>query len=141
MNEFQERLQELLTEHNLSRLTLAKTLGISSTTINGYFNKDYYPTIQICKSMANYFNCSLNYLLGMCDNPNPAELNNNSFMSNLNFLIKKNKLSIAKVMKDLKFSEYNYYRWNNGKFPKTSNLIDIAKYFDCSVDFLIGNTI
>lgn len=54
MNKFQERLQELLVENNLSRLQLAKRLGISSTTINGYFNDDYYPKIEIAIEMANF---------------------------------------------------------------------------------------
>ena len=35
--------------------------------------------------------------------------------------------------------EYDYYRWKDGMFPKTINLITIAKYFDVSVDFLVGN--
>ena len=55
MNEFQERLQELLIENDLSRLQLAKRLNISSTTINGYFNNDYYPKIEIAIVMANFF--------------------------------------------------------------------------------------
>lgn len=38
-------------------------------------------------------------------------------------------------------SEYNYYRWRDGLLPKTVNLIDIAKYFDISVDYLLGNLI
>ena len=38
MTEFQERLNELLEEKNLSRLKLANSIGITSTTINGYFN-------------------------------------------------------------------------------------------------------
>ena len=35
-------------------------------------------------------------------------------------------------------SEYNYYRWKAGLFPKTINLIDIEKYFDVSIDYLVG---
>ncbi len=139
MNSFQERLQELLTEHNLSRLQLAKLLHISSTTINGYFNNDYYPKIEIAINMANYFNCSLDFLFGLSDVSDFSNRNNNTFFDNLNNLIKSSKTSIAQTMKNLKMSEYNYYRWRDGLLPKTVNLIDLAKYFDVSVEYLLGN--
>lgn len=139
MTEFQERLSELLEENNLSRLKLANIINITSTTINGYFNKNYYPTIDIAIKMANYFNCSLDYLFGLTDKRNKVNLNNQDFLHNFNLLLNENKLSISKAMKNLQMSEYNYYRWKKGMFPKTNNLVDIAKYFGTSIDFLVGN--
>lgn len=139
MTEFQERLSELLEENNLSRLKLANIINITSTTINGYFNKNYYPTIDIAIKMANYFNCSLDYLFGLTDKRNKVNLNNQDFLHNFNLLLNENKLSISKAMKYLQMSEYNYYRWKKGMFPKTNNLVDIAKYFGTSIDFLVGN--
>lgn len=138
MNEFQDRLEDLLMENNLSRLQLANNINISSTTINGYFNNDYYPEISIAIKMADYFNCSLNFLFGLTDKRDKLNENSNSFIVNFENLRKRNKLSIAGVLKELNMSEYNYYRWKAGKFPKTVNLITIAKYFDVSVDYLIG---
>lgn len=140
MNEFQERLQELLNENNLNRLQLANILGITSTTINGYFNNNYYPHIDIALKMADYFNCSLDYLFGLTDKIENINKNSNSFFNNLDKLIKENKLPIARVLREMHMGEYNYYRWKDGKFPKTSNLIEIAKYFDVSIDYLIGRS-
>lgn len=139
MTEFQERLSELLEENNLSRLKLANSIGITSTTINDYFNKNYYPKIDIAIKMAKFFNCSLDYLFGLTEERNNANLNNQEFLYNFNLLLNKNKLSISKAMKNLQMSEYNYYRWKKGMFPKTNNLVDIAKYFGTSIDFLVGN--
>ena len=141
MTEFEERLSELLEENNLSRLKLANIINITSTTINGYFNKNYYPTIDIAIKMANYFNCSLDYLFGLTDKRNKVNLNNQDFLHNFNLLLNENKLSISKAMKNLQMSEYNYYRWKKGMFPKTNNLVDIAKYFGTSIDFLVGNKV
>ena len=138
MNIFQERLQDLLEEHNLNRLQLSKIIGISSTTINGYFNNNYYPHINIAIKMAKYFDCSLDYLFGKTDNKHYHNKNNNSFIENFDNLLKINNLPIAKALREMKMSEYNYYRWKNGKFPKTNNLLDIAKYFDVSIDYLVG---
>ncbi len=141
MNDFQKRLKELLEDNNLSRLQLAKNLKISSTTINGYFNKNYYPNIEIAVAMSKYFNCSFNFLFGLTDDKKILDKSNNTFFENFSMLIKENKTSIAKTMKNLNMSEYNYYRWRDGLLPKTVNIIDIAKYFDVSIDFLLGNTI
>ncbi len=139
MNIFQERLQELLEECSLSRLALANKIGISSTTVNGYFNKNYYPELSIAIKMANYFNCSLDYLFGLSDNKEIANKNNKPFFENFKALLKLSNLSIASVLKKLQMSEYNYYRWKEGKIPKTNNLLAIASYFEVGVDYLVGN--
>ena len=139
MNGFQERLNELLVEKGLSRLQLAKALNISSTTINGYFNNNFYPKIEIAISMANFFGCSLDFLFGISDVNDFSNRNTNLFFENLENLIKASKTSVAQTMKNLRMSEYNFYRWRAGQLPKTVNLLDLAKYFDVSVEFLLGN--
>ncbi|MBE5735404.1 MAG: helix-turn-helix transcriptional regulator [Clostridiales bacterium] len=141
MNKFQERLQELLEDKHLSRLQLANNLNISSTTINGYFNKDYYPRIDIAIEISKYFNCSLDYLFGFSDDEKDISLNDNTFIDNFTTLVRSKKMSISKTMRELKMSEYNYYRWMNGQLPKTNNLISIVEYFDSSIDWLLGNLI
>jgi len=54
---FKQRLAELLKENGLNRLKLANKIGVSSTTINGYFNDNYYPRIAVAVKMAKEFNC------------------------------------------------------------------------------------
>ena len=88
--------------------------------------------------MAKYFDCSLDYLFGRTDNKHYYNNNNNSFIENFDNLLKTNNLPIAKALREMKMSEYNYYRWKNGKFPKTNHLLDLAKYFDVSIDYLVG---
>ena len=139
-SEFQERLNELLLENNLNRLQFANKIGVASTTINDYFNYGYYPSINFAKKMANYFNVSLDYLFGLTDEIHNNDKNNNTFIENFTTLLKENHLSIAKAMKELKMSEYNYYRWKAGLFPKTASLIEIAKYFNVSIDYLVGRS-
>ncbi len=138
MNTFKDRLQELISENDINRLKLAKSLDISSTTINGYFNKDYFPQIDIAIKIATYFDCSLDFLFGISDKKETCKKYNlKNFSRNFKTLIKANNLSIATAMQKLKMSEYNYYRWKDGKFPKTINLVTIAKTFNCSIDDLI----
>ena len=139
MNDFQKRLQELLTEHDLSRLQLSKKIGISFETLNGYFNKDFYPEISVAVKISNYFDCSLDYLMGLDDNPNNQDNNLKTFAENLKCLLKENNLSPEKLMHKLNMSEANYYRWQRGTKPAMTSLIQIAKFFNVSIDFLAGD--
>lgn len=139
MNSFQERLQELLTDNNLSRLQLSKIIGVTSTTINGYFNDDYYPQIDIAIKIVKYFNCSLDYLFGFSDKFNNNNANHNSFIENFTYVLKDRKFSIASGLRGMGMSEANYYRWKKGLFPKTNNLLEIARFFDVSLDFIVGD--
>lgn len=95
MNEFQERLKELLIENDMSRLQLANMLNISATTINGYFNKNYYSELQIALKITKFFKCSLDYLFGLTDTYKNYKNNSNDFFENFKYLLKQNNLSIA----------------------------------------------
>lgn len=144
MNEFQESLEDLMLEKSLSHNKLAIELGISKSTISTYFTNNYYPAIDIAIKMCKLFDCSLDYLFGLSDqrksiySVNSTEIMSN-FMSNLEHILHSNNISIAKFTRDLKISEFTYYRWKRGMFPKTINLISIAKYFNLSLDYLLGH--
>lgn len=140
MNEFQERLQDLLVENGLSKLQLAKRIGISFETLNGYFNKDFYPELSVAIKIANYFDCSIQYFMGPTDDYKSTETNELSFVATLKKLMKENNLSIEKFMKALNMSEANFYRWQTGKTkPAMTSLIAIANLFNVTIDYLIGN--
>lgn len=140
MNDFQERLTELLQDNNLTRQKFAQNINKQFSTINEYFLNDYYPKIDLAITISNYFNVSLDYLFGLSDIKNNINKNNRPFFENFNVLVKTNKKSILKTMEDMNFKESNYYRWKNGLIPRTNNLLTIAKYFDVSLDYLIGRT-
>ena len=139
MNGFQERLNELLKENQTNRAQLAKKIGVSSTTINGYFNDGYFPRLDIAIKIANTFDCSLNYLFGIDDTGDTPEICDLPFIKIFDNLLKERNLSVAKALKEMNLGEYDYYRWKKGQFPKTANLLIIAKYFGVSIDYLIGN--
>ena len=45
-------------------------------------------------------------------------------------------------MKELNISDRTYYRWQSGESkPLTSVIVTLAKYFDVSVDYIIGNLV
>lgn len=137
MNNFRERLEDFLIEHNMSKNQLATIVGVRPDTIYGYYRKKLLPEIHIAKRIADHFNCSLDYLFGLTDQVKNNEKNDLSFADTIKKLIKDNHKSVEKTMKELNISDRTYYRWQSGESkPLTSVIITLAKYFDVSVDYL-----
>lgn len=137
MNNFRERLEDFLIEHNMSKNQLATIVGVRPDTIYGYYRKKLLPEIHIAKRIADHFNCSLDYLFGLTDQVKNNEKNDLSFADTVKKLIKDNHKSVEKTMKELNISDRTYYRWQSGESkPLTSVIIALAKYFDVSVDYL-----
>lgn len=65
----------------------------------------------------------------------------NSFKEKLKSLRREKHLGQIELAKELGVSKGTISLWENGlREPTMSSLIRIAKYFDVSVDFLIGTT-
>lgn len=136
MSDLKENLKILMEEKNINRKQLAEAIGISASALNGYFNNGLFPISDILIRMSEFFDCSINYILGFSD----VELNktDRSFIDSYNSLLKDKKISIAKSLRDMNMGDKNYSIWKKGKLPKTYNLITIAQYFNVSVDYLLG---
>lgn len=57
-------LKTLRTKFNLSQQQLADIIGVSQQSINKYENHNTEPDIETLKTLANYFNTSIDYLVG-----------------------------------------------------------------------------
>ena len=64
MSEFSERLSGLIFEHGLNRKLLAKNVGINASCITHYLQDKRIPTVKSLILLAEYFNCSTDFLLG-----------------------------------------------------------------------------
>lgn len=61
------RLKELRTQRKISQLKLAIDLNMNQNTISRYENLERQADYQTLIKFANYFNVSLDYLLGRSD--------------------------------------------------------------------------
>ena len=67
---FGERLKELRLEHELTQLELAKKLFIAKSSICKYEKDNNFPEASLLQKIADYFNVSVDYLLGKSDQKN-----------------------------------------------------------------------
>lgn len=68
---FTERLKELRDSFNLSQKDLAKILSVSQQTIGSWEVGRTEPSNQNLEQISQYFNVSIDYLLGKSDIQNP----------------------------------------------------------------------
>ena len=69
--QFGERLKSLRKERDLTQQDIANVLGVGRATIAGYETKGKQPDYEKLNQLANYFNTSVDYLLGRTDIKNP----------------------------------------------------------------------
>lgn len=62
-----ENLKLLRQEHGISQQRLADAIGVSQPSINKYENHSIEPEIEILKRMAEFFNTSIDYIVGNTD--------------------------------------------------------------------------
>ena len=60
-------LKLLRKEYGISQQRLADEIGISQPSINKYENHDIEPEIEILIRLADYFNTSVDYIIGHTD--------------------------------------------------------------------------
>ena len=84
---FSYRLTVLLDESNMKQIDLAKKIGTSNVTICRYLNGERIPRLDVVSRIANVFNVSLDYLLGLTNDKNIKKTKDNSDI-NLSIFIK-----------------------------------------------------
>lgn len=68
---FSIRLKKLRTEKNITQKDLARYLGVSDRSVGYYETGQRTPPPDIIEKIADYFNVSVDYLLGRTDIRNP----------------------------------------------------------------------
>lgn len=64
-----ERLKELRIKNNITQKQLANAVSITEIAVSRYELGVRTPTLEIAAALADYFNVSLDYLVGRSDNP------------------------------------------------------------------------
>ena len=66
---FAGRLTQLRAEHKVSSQSLAEAIGVSRPAISRFEHGVDFPHVNTLCALADYFNVSLDYLVGRSDDP------------------------------------------------------------------------
>ena len=139
MLNFGERLAELICEQNIDKKTFAKNVGINATCISHFILGKHTPTVKSLIKIADYFNCSTDFLLGREEeNRNLSFKKCPPFSEQLIFLKEKFNFRPDDIYNGTEIAKSSYYHWLEGKQPTLDNIIRLANLFDCRVDFILG---
>lgn len=78
VEKFSYRLTVLLDDHNMTQTQLAKKIGTSNVTICRYLTGERVPRLDVVTKIADVFNVSLDYLLGLSNDKKIQNSNENS---------------------------------------------------------------
>ncbi len=137
---FAESLKEIINEYNLTVQKLSEETGINYPNIYSYLRAERLPSVEKALILAEFFNCSVGYLLGLEQERHTQSYTKcPPFPQQLDFLIKYFSVSTYKIYTNTNISKARFFEWKNGKRkPSLDNIIKLAEFFDCSVDFVLG---
>ena len=139
---FAEKLKELILEKDGKVSVFIQKIKISKTTVYEYLSGNKEPSLKNLLTLANYFQCSLDFLIGL-ENENYSEtfLDCPPFSERLTQLLKYFGISRYKLEKITGISESTLYYWSIDKtLPTVDSLLNISKCLNCSLDFVLGRT-
>lgn len=140
MEDFQKRLKDLMLEKGVNNKLLSQEIKCTAPTISYYVNAKRFPTLQNFIKLADYFNCSVDYLYGLEDTFHATHyLSCPPFSERLKFLLSYFNTKKKDFCIEADICETNFFDWLKDKSePKMESIYKIAKYFDCSMDFVLG---
>ncbi len=144
LSNFSERLQELMEERELNPREIGEDTEHNLYDFYHWKPKQikYMPKLAVLIDLADYFHCSLTFLLGMEEEntlPNPRK-NLPVFSERFAWVMKKSGKTYTHVAKAANLSGTSIlYKWKKGvSTPRVYTLVSVAEALDCSLDYLIG---
>ena len=139
---FRIRLTELVINDESSIVDFSKKVKISLSVINNAIRFGIIPSLRILIKIADNFEISLTYLLGL-DNDNnfiPSVLNE-TFIERFDQLKKERNLKESQIANVMPFTRNFISEWRrNNTLPSLDYLSALAYYFKVSIDYLLGRT-
>ena len=139
---FAERLSELLFDNKLGVRELASDTKIGKSTLYEYLSGEKMPTLAKLITLADYFHCSTDYLLGLESEQYESSFKPcKPFHERFSEILAHFKISRYKLERLTGLSESILYYWAKGtRQPTVESILLVCNTLDCRVDFFIGRS-
>lgn len=140
--DFQNRIRFIMDDLQMNQKEFALFVEVSEPVISRAIKYGIFPSTKILIKIANVLVVPLKYLIGKTDNKEIYLSDNpTTFHIRLNSLKNERKVNYGQIAQTMPFSKNYFYEWQRLKtFPSIGYLIEIAKYFKVSLDYLVGRT-
>ena len=137
-----ERLKDIRIENDLTQIQMAKILNTTQTSYNRWENNVELISLKKLTKVCNYFNTSMDYLVGITRNNignGKHDLNYSIVGNNIKIFRKDNKLSQKDLATLLNTSQSTISAYEAGKtIILTAFALEIVKKYNISLDWLYG---
>lgn len=141
-SEFQKRLSSELAGDSRNKTLIAKDIGISKDILIRAANAGVIPSTKSLVKIADYFETSIDYLLGYTEkdlfeiSANPSD-----FQERIEELKKKHKIKNGAIATKIGISRSLFNTWKDKEYtPSLEIVFQLAKFFKVSMDYLLGRT-
>jgi len=141
METFVNRLKDLIKDNSIDNNELAKVLELSNVNrIYPWLNCEYYPSTKILIQMADYFKCTIEFLLGRTEDNNFSKIKRKSkFEDRLKNIMGNMKIRKIDMINNGICSPSSFTLWfKEHRTPQIETLIKLADYFKVTIDYLLG---
>lgn len=137
---FLSNLKDMIADKGMSFRAFSLDIGINRRTMNRWFY-DRSPRPESVIRIADYFNCSVDYLLDKTDSPKymPSK-NKESFYLRYTSLRERNKFTDRYVAQVCKIRPSAVTNWKHGAIPSLEVTASLCDLFYCSFDYLVGRS-
>lgn len=140
-----ERMKDIRTYFGNTQKELAEVLGVSRSTYAGWENGLDAIILPKLNDFCNYYGVSLDYICGLTNTKKYDIINDkidkNVLGNNLKEIRTNNKHTQEKVANIINVDQSNYSKCELGKmYIHTYALIEFAKHYKVSIDWLCGKT-
>ena len=139
VEKFKLTLKDLIEQKRMGICDLARELNTSRFVIHKWLVVAKDMRFSALIKLADYFNCSVEYLCGKTDvylGYVPKELP--KFSDRLKEVLAECNISSYKLCKDTKIMSTQLHQWTYHTRPMLNNLEIIAEYLGVTIDYLIG---
>ncbi len=132
-----KRIKELRKLTGISQQKLATDLGLTQASVGNWENGTRYPKTETLKAIANYFDVSIDYLLGTSTD---ALLTlSHKVPLHIKELRTKHGITAKQLGEIIGVAESTISLYETGKrYPNYSTLMKIADHFNVTVDYILG---
>ncbi len=140
--EFQDRLTALVVDSGYKKSELAKIIGISQAILIRGTNVGMIPSTSSLIKIADYFDVSIDYLVGLKDNDNFIRSDiSTTFQERLYELKQSGQKTEYEIALKLGFQRSLFTKWSEKGYTPSFEIISmLAQYFEVSIDYLLGRT-
>ncbi len=139
---FKQRFLELVDDLDCKKSEIPKILNIDYTVFIKITEFGIIPKPLVLTRIADYFNISVEYLLGRTNNLFFLKAENDTtFLNRYQILKSEKNLTDYAIAQKLHITTSYTTNWKNKKYmPSIVNLIELSEIFKVSIDYLLGRT-